>query len=776
MKKIIALILTISFLFGSIVTSFSNTTNTKFADNKDIADYAKNAVNWAVNNNIIAGYENNTFRPRVEMQEAHWTIILTRYVSLGQVPAAKGNEHWADPAYRVAQDLLLPFKGLNSANVRNNAINRGDVARTIAAAFGFNLNLEQAVEFMYDNEFSAGTNPNLRNYSTYGVNSSLTRQDAVVFIQRINDLVAQRGGVNYRGTFYPIQIGSVPGIKNGGRTFTTQPDFTRFAIKSTNETISDVVVLVRDNKPEIRLKTTNALTHKVTNLPSTDKSVTPDRLVFDFDNAKFDITNKSKLLSNNTMAIDINNEIVRRVRASQFEVNPFKTRIVLEVNTFSNYRVFYDEENKEMVISFNLTDAPPINRGQDRTYGTLNSINLNYVQNREVLSIDGLSIDDINVTTLEFPKRLVIDIKNVEVATSLLNSNTMNFNGRVGKVVRVSQFQPEQNYANTDKVARVVIDLSENVDTKDFTFEISKNNLAIYFEKANQAVIYTETGTSNSTLTLSANQITNYTTNYDQFSNILSIFVPKNDINLAPTLTSINDSYIQHINIADLSDQFRVEIKLKNRIEHMILTPLNTKELTIQFNRSATKYSDILIVIDPGHGGTQPGAVSPNLRLFESHIVLDVSHRLNNMLLNAGFQTYMTRVGDTTVGLQERADIANMLNADLFVSVHANAFTRPDVNGIETHYYPSEKNPEDFRDNKTVAQIFQNEMLKSLKGNNRGIFARENIVVLRETKMPAVLCELGYLTNPIEEARLATDDYRQKSAEAMFNAIIKYFE
>ena len=768
MKKIIAVLLTLVLLSGSVISSFSNTSNTKFKDNANISEYARGAVNWAVSNKIISGYEDNTFRPGVQMPENNWATILTRYIREGQVPQPKPGEHWATPVYKVAQEYLLPFKGLDNATTRENAINRGDVARTVAAAYGFNLTLEQSVEFMYENEFSFGTNANLMDFSTYGVNDNLLREQAVVFIQRINDLVLKRGGVLYRGNLYPAQQGNLQGLKNGGLSFNISPDWSRFVVKN-SETISDVNVVSIDNKPEIRIKTTNPLTHKVMKLPSEDKSVMLDRLVFDFDNAKFDMTNESKLSSNNVLAIDVNNELLKRVRVSQFEVNPFKTRVVLDVNRYDEYRVYYDDVNKEMVISFNPNGTPPVSRGEDRA-NILNSVAMNYIQNREVLVIEGVGIDDTNVMKLDSPNRLVIDIKNADVAAALNNSK-INLNGRVAKYARISQVNPDSNAT----VARIVIDLGDNIDTNDFVFEISKNKITVYLEKVTQTIVYNEVSNAKAELTLIANQVTNYIPNFDTINNTFTLTVPKQHTSLVNSKIDYNDRFIQSINIVELSNEVKVDIKLQKGVEPRILTSLNSKDLLIEFNRSTTKYGDILIVIDPGHG-VDPGAISGTLKMYESHIVLDVAQRLNKMLKDAGFRTYMTREGDTRISIQDRALIANQLNADLFVSIHANSALSESANGIETLYYPSENDPMDSRDNKTVAQIFQNELVRLLQGRDRGIVPKDRIVVVRDTMMPAVLCELGFLSNLNEEAKLATNEYRQKAAEAMFNSIVKIYQ
>ena len=128
----------------------------------------------------------------------------------------------------------------------------------------------------------------------------------------------------------------------------------------------------------------------------------------------------------------------------------------------------------------------------------------------------------------------------------------------------------------------------------------------------------------------------------------------------------------------------------------------------------------------------------------------------------------MTREDDSYVGLYERAYIANDMNATLFVSIHNNAYYSK-YKGTETLYYPSSGSG---FNSKRFAQIVQAELISALGTNNRGIVERPNLVVLKATKMPAVLAEIGFMTNEEELARLKTEEFRQKAAQALCDAIL----
>jgi N-acetylmuramoyl-L-alanine amidase len=126
----------------------------------------------------------------------------------------------------------------------------------------------------------------------------------------------------------------------------------------------------------------------------------------------------------------------------------------------------------------------------------------------------------------------------------------------------------------------------------------------------------------------------------------------------------------------------------------------------------------------------------------------------------------MTRGDDSYVDLYERAILANNLNAKLFVSIHNNSFNGS-AYGTETLYYSPSSGS-----SKTIAAVIQAKLINTLGSYDRGIVSRPNLVVLNTTKMPAVLTEVGFMDNPDEKAKLMSDDYKQKAAQAICDGII----
>jgi N-acetylmuramoyl-L-alanine amidase len=171
-----------------------------------------------------------------------------------------------------------------------------------------------------------------------------------------------------------------------------------------------------------------------------------------------------------------------------------------------------------------------------------------------------------------------------------------------------------------------------------------------------------------------------------------------------------------------------------------------------------------LVAIDPGHGGKDPGAIGAT-GLVEKDVVLDVGLRLRDALQRQSVRTVMTRETDVFVELADRVAIALRSGATVFVSVHANATTRGVIRGVETYY---------LRPNSLLlATWVQEELGRSLGIPDRGV-RTANFKVLRDSPVPAVLVEVGYLTNVEDEALLRTPAFRQRAAEAIARGVVRF--
>ncbi|MTI62213.1 MAG: N-acetylmuramoyl-L-alanine amidase [Firmicutes bacterium] len=175
-----------------------------------------------------------------------------------------------------------------------------------------------------------------------------------------------------------------------------------------------------------------------------------------------------------------------------------------------------------------------------------------------------------------------------------------------------------------------------------------------------------------------------------------------------------------------------------------------------------------IIILDPGHGGRDPGAVSMGIN--EKDLNLKIAAKLHFLLQNRGIKVKMTRTDDRYLFLGDRVRMANNLKADIFISIHCNASNSPRTNGIETLYYP-----ESFK-GKVLAEEIQLKLVDKLKRKDLGIKTRDDLFVLKYTSMPAVLIECGFLTNPEEKKLLTSDSYGNDIATAISSAASEYFE
>lgn len=173
----------------------------------------------------------------------------------------------------------------------------------------------------------------------------------------------------------------------------------------------------------------------------------------------------------------------------------------------------------------------------------------------------------------------------------------------------------------------------------------------------------------------------------------------------------------------------------------------------------------VVVAIDPGHGGRDPGAVGIG-GLREKDVVMPISQEVARHLEERGVDAVLTRTTDWEVDLQPRVDVAERVDATVFVSIHANAIdmTRPDVNGIETYYYQTGSG---------LARSIQDSLLRATGGPDRGV-KQARFYVLRKSSMPAVLVEVGFVTGAEDAPKLADPAYRSLLAEAIASGILEY--
>ncbi|OMP66610.1 N-acetylmuramoyl-L-alanine amidase [Domibacillus epiphyticus] len=182
------------------------------------------------------------------------------------------------------------------------------------------------------------------------------------------------------------------------------------------------------------------------------------------------------------------------------------------------------------------------------------------------------------------------------------------------------------------------------------------------------------------------------------------------------------------------------------------------------------RLSNQTIILDPGHGGSDPGASAFGLR--EKDVVLKTGLKVNNLFKKTPFKVKMTRSTDTFISLNNRAAFAKKNNGNIFVSIHANAASAS-ATGTESFYY-SAANPH-VADSKLLASKIQDRMIAAWGLRDRGV-KRGNYAVLRQNTVPATLLELGFITNKGDNNKLKSDYWLNSMSKAIYLGILDYYK
>lgn len=255
------------------------------------------------------------------------------------------------------------------------------------------------------------------------------------------------------------------------------------------------------------------------------------------------------------------------------------------------------------------------------------------------------------------------------------------------------------------------------------------------------------------------------------------------DGNIADKVRFVNKGNNNSQVVVDLSTMiedsdykvFTLKSDAINNKTFRVVVDINKVVPKIEYNFTAGLRNKV-IAIDPGHGGSDPGAIGPN-KLQEKTVTLAVAQKVQALLEKAGAKVLMTRKTDVDVfgpnasavdELGARTIVANTNKADVFVSLHINAFTNPAVGGTATYYY--QKSNYDI----LLANCIQDNLSKFGGLQDRGINAA-GFYVIKKTQMPSVLAELGFISNPDEEKLLSTPLFQQKMAQGIVQGLDAFF-
>lgn len=476
----------------------------------------------------------------------------------------------------------------------------------------------------------------------------------------------------------------------------------------------------------------------------------PLRIVVDF---------KNLTIPEEYAVIQTNGKLVERIRYAQYATTT--GRVVLDVKEGYDYTV----ENTETGLTIYVKEKlPPEKLDKAKAIMFTDNLGIRYIpgSGEEAVSLLFARHTGYSVIRLTDPDRLVITIPDAGLIST---SKNVNINGSQIKSIR---------YGRTGK-SGAVITLSTNGQYQ-YDFSESETELIMKLRQPSyRNIIYHNSGDrvyfelSNSKLTEGDRNLKLlYSGSYDASGRVYTVTFPSGQANLAEGRLDINDAYLQSFEVKNNGNEGTTSLIFRSAAKNSYLVYTRESGVTSITAIKPASGDQKVVVIDPGHGGSAPGAVFG--KIMEKDLNLDIALRLNVLLEKKGVNTYLLRNDDSNVDNYERAYIANKLNAALYLSNHINAMGDKGFNGTMTLYCPS--SAKGFT-GKNFAAIVQKKLLATLKTVNRDLRSRPDLIVLRETAMPAVIAEIAFLTNSSDRAKLQSESFRQKAAQALCDAVVE---
>ncbi len=213
-------------------------------------------------------------------------------------------------------------------------------------------------------------------------------------------------------------------------------------------------------------------------------------------------------------------------------------------------------------------------------------------------------------------------------------------------------------------------------------------------------------------------------------------------------------------------DVIRVEQSVDSKALKITITKAKEEVKPVVDKPSKKNATKNKVVLDAGHGGSDYGAIREGIN--EKDITLDVTQRVESILRSKGYKVALTRKNDVYVSLEDRVEFSEGEEPEIFVSIHVNSAVSTDPSGIETHYY--------HEYSKELAEVVHKHLVKEIPNTkNRGLF-KSKFYVINHTTVPAILVEMGFLSNVDERNELITDSRKQKTAKAIAEGIIEYLK
>jgi len=474
------------------------------------------------------------------------------------------------------------------------------------------------------------------------------------------------------------------------------------------------------------------------------------------------------VLSDNRVVVDIYNAVnkipgdipghasvpVSSGHTAQFSTSPMVTRVVFRVTQAAEFTLSLSSNRETLTVAF--------------VSNNITNVQLQPVQGLDTLLIQGNVLPSVRISSEGFPNYLIINIDNANMLTEG-NSHVIG--------TFVTHFSTGQRSDGSAYVRLYVGDkwptFSINYNENTVILTLHNNPTGVRYDSLRRELhILRDTG-----FHMDVNQVQHI----NEYLNLrYSLVLPNSASMLGRGELGVIDGFINTITLQqDTTGNLRIVF---DTTRVLAFTIHETPEAYIIRAHLPSDINPFIVVIDPGHGGSNIG--SAHNGVIERHLALAIAQKVMQLLDNNPYiQGYMTRWDDSTIYNYRRAEFANELGADLFVSIHANAAVHnttpqtinPAPHGIETWYNfgERERNSNNNFTSRQFAEIIQRHMISRTGANCRGVRYGPRLVVVRESNMPSVLLEVGFLTNPAEAARLATSQHQWLLAHAIYDAIVE---
>ena len=528
--------------------------------------------------------------------------------------------------------------------------------------------------------------------------------------------------------------------------------------------------IVKISRPDIGIDNVQVSVNSLnTRIAISSSSIIRDYSVQEFNNhPRVAVDIKNAVLEWKNGETEVQNSYVYKVRAAQNNDNPNITRVVADLSGWTGYVVSLSADRKQLYIDVDSSPAE------------IEGIKFTKSGNTDSLDIDMEYARRPEFAPANYKNKIILDIPMSSVKS--LKKNIYAY-GNYIRGIECSQF--DSNTARLT-ISTTGMALFEAGDAE-------KGIRLTFSDPSGRNMLYTNREYPRLVLRNERIGLNYFNYKYRSEGNRFIISTPSSLTDSYLGRLMVNDSFMHNIDIIKNSTDSTTDIifNAKALYGYNIDTVENNNEISVRalphsdprypdrtYNRNIdSRIKEKIVVIDPGHGGSERGATYPdgaeeNAQIKEKDLNLDISLKLYKMLKDAGINVYMTRKDDSSFDLYSRGDFANKLNASLLISVHNNAGNSWE-HGSMALYNPTVYDKSYGISSERLAQIVQQEMLKNLETNDRGVWKRPNLAVLNNAKMPAVIAEVAYITNEPDRLRLMETSFRSKAAEALYNATLK---